>query len=78
MTDICMFVLRVMNDLELKIGPECKKFANTYDKNRVKRQDRRSQKATKEARTAQKEENAAQLDVFLEEEGLLYSPGITD
>ena len=28
--------------------------------------------------TARKEENAAQLDVFLEEEGLLYGPGIAD
>ncbi|XP_071577515.1 uncharacterized protein [Temnothorax nylanderi] len=73
-----MFVLRVMNDLQLEIGPECNKFADTYDKDRVKRQNRRSQNATKEARTARKEENAAQLDVFLEEEGLLYGPGIAD
>ncbi|EFN77078.1 hypothetical protein EAI_15974 [Harpegnathos saltator] len=68
----------IMNDLELQIGPECKKCADTYDKNRVKRQDQRSQDASKEARTAQKEENAAQLDVFIEEEGLLYGPGIAD
>ena len=35
-----MFALKVMNDLELEIGPECKKFADTYNKNQVKKQDR--------------------------------------
>ena len=35
------FVLRVMNDLELLIGLECKNFADTYDWNRVKREGQR-------------------------------------
>ena len=72
------FVLRVMNDLELLIGLECKNFADTYDRNRIKRGGRRSRSASKEARTARKEEKAAKLDAFLKEEGLLYGPGIAD
>ena len=69
------FVLRVMNDLGLLIGLECKNFVD--DRNRLKRGGRRLRSASKEARTAQKEK-AAQLDTFLEEEGLLYGPGIAD
>jgi len=32
----------------------------------------------KEARTAKKQEAAAQMDAFAEGEGILYSPGIAD
>ncbi|XP_025264145.1 uncharacterized protein LOC112637805 [Camponotus floridanus] len=73
-----LFVLKVMRDLDLTIGLECKNFADSYDSNRVKRQERRSLNSSKEARTAQKEKNAAELDDFIEEEGLLYGPGIAD
>ncbi|XP_071633109.1 uncharacterized protein [Temnothorax longispinosus] len=72
------YVLRAMNDLELQIGPECKKFADMYDDARVHRQNRRSKSSSKEARTAAKEKSAAQLNAFAEEEDLMYGPGIAD
>ncbi|XP_011871647.1 PREDICTED: uncharacterized protein LOC105564113 [Vollenhovia emeryi] len=72
------FVLRVMNDLKLPIGLECKRFADSYDTNRVKRQNLRSLNSSKEARTAQKEKKTAEMGDFLEVEGLLYGPGIAD
>lgn len=53
-------------------------FADSYDTNRAKRQDRRSLNSSKEARIAQKEKKTAEIDGFLEVEGLLYGPGIAD
>ena len=67
-----------MNDLELLIGMKCKNFADTYDRNRVKRGGQRSRSTSKEVRTARKEEKAAQLDALLDEKGVLYGPGIAD
>lgn len=73
-----VFILKVMNDLQVEIGPSCKQFADMYDSNRIRRQDRRSRDGSKSARSARKQETAEQLDAFLEEEGLLYGPGIAD
>jgi len=70
------FFLNIMNDLELPIGIQCKTFADQKTAYRVRRQDRRSQSRSKEARTAKKQEAAAQMDAFAEEKGILYGPGI--
>ena len=74
----CLFLLQIMQDMNIKIGQQAKSFADVYDKHRVERQERRSLTSTKEARTARKEEQTAQLQEFQEEEGLLYGPGIAD
>jgi len=64
--------------MNIIIGQQAKSFADAYDEHRVERQERRSLTSTKEARTARKEEQTAQLRAFQEEEGPLYGPGIAD
>jgi len=72
------FILNIMNDLELPIGIQCKTFADEQTANRIRRQDRRSQSRSKEARIAKKKEAAAKMDAFEEKEDILYGPGIAD
>jgi len=72
------FILTIMNDLQLQIGIQCKTFADQHIAYRVQRQDRRTQSRSKAARTAKKQEAAAQIDAFAEEEGILYGSGIAD
>ncbi|KZC07937.1 hypothetical protein WN55_10083 [Dufourea novaeangliae] len=67
-----------MQELDLVIGQQCKMFANVYDEQRLKRQERRSFSTTREARIARKKKNATLLEEFEEEEGLMYGPGIAD
>lgn len=71
-------VLKIMETLELKIGQQCKFFADTSDAQRVTRQERRSLSCTKEARTARRLRQIKQNQFNEEEEGLLYGPGIAD
>lgn len=71
-------VLKIMETLELKIGQQCKFFADTSDAQRVTRQERRSLSSTKEARTARRLRQIEQNQFNEEEEGLLYGPGIAD
>jgi len=70
------FILNIMNDLVLPIGIQCKTFVDQQTAYRVRRQDRRSQSRSKEARTAKKQKAAAEMDAFAE--GILYYPGIAD
>lgn len=72
------FVLKVMEVLDLIIGQQCKTFTDNYDRERVKRQERRSLDSTIEARTARRKENQTLLQQFEEEESPIYGPGIAD
>lgn len=71
-------VLRIMNLLNLTIGTYAKVFAHNTDEARISRQDRKSLSETKDARTARKQQQIEENQLFEEEEGLLYGPGIAD
>ncbi|EZA51519.1 hypothetical protein X777_09816 [Ooceraea biroi] len=67
-----------MDTLELKIGTHCKEYADSYDATRIRQQERQSLSSSKEARTARKELNLQQQQLYEDAEGLLYGPGIAD
>lgn len=67
-----------MNVLEIKIGQQCRMFAEMYDKKRINRQERRSLTATKKARLAHKQQKLERNELYEEAEGLLYAPRIAD
>ncbi|KZC13138.1 hypothetical protein WN55_05370 [Dufourea novaeangliae] len=71
-------ILKMMNILEIKIGHECKSFADKYNAARVNRQERRSRSSSKEARSARRKEQLKQQQFFEEAEGLLYGTGIVN
>ena len=45
-------ILKIMDILEIKIGPQCKQYADSHDAERIKRQEQVSLSTTKEARAA--------------------------
>lgn len=71
-------VMKIFNILELKIGPQCRMYAENQDAQRVKRQEQRSKSRTKEGRTARRDEQTRLQSFYEETEGLLYGPGIAD
>lgn len=71
-------ILQIMNSIDIVIGQQCKIFADQYDAQRIRRQERRSASSTKETRSTHREQNAALQEFFEETEGLLYGPGIAD
>lgn len=71
-------ILMIMNELNIVVGSQSFNFAKNMDEQRVKRQNRRSGLATKEARKARKEEMAAANLAYEKDEGLLYGAGIDD
>jgi len=71
-------ILMVMNLLQIKIGQQCKMFADNANERRVRRQDKRHSLSSKEARTARRLENMNANDLYEEEEGILYGAGIAD
>ncbi|XP_071579129.1 uncharacterized protein [Temnothorax nylanderi] len=71
-------VLKIMEILQIKIGPQCKLFADNYKVERTKRQERRSFSSSREARLARKQRQIEQNELFEEAEGILYGPGIAD
>ncbi|XP_046588571.1 uncharacterized protein LOC124293108 [Neodiprion lecontei] len=71
-------ILTIMNALDIVVGTNCRVFAETSDEARIVRQNRLSLSETKEARTARKKQLAVENQLFEEEEGLLYAPGIAD
>jgi len=68
----------MMNELQIVVGSLSFNFGKQMDEQRVKRQNRRSDLETKEARKARKEEMLAANLSYEEEEGLLYDAGIAD
>jgi len=71
-------VLKTMQILDLKIGQQCKMFANNMDKQRIERANWRHSLSGKEARTTRRLEQMQQNQLFQETEGLLYGAGIAD
>ena len=68
----------MMNELNIIVGTYCKVFAENTDKARVERQNKMSLSETKAARTARKQKQIEENQLFEEAEGLLYGPGIAD
>ncbi|XP_066591618.1 uncharacterized protein [Prorops nasuta] len=71
-------VLHTMQLLNLKIGQQCKMFADNVDIQRIERERRRSSLSNKEARTARRLEQLQQNEFHEEAEGQLYGAGIAD
>ncbi|CAH2086449.1 unnamed protein product [Euphydryas editha] len=75
-------LLMVMNELNVVVGSQSFNYAESMDRNRVTRQNRRSSLETKEARIACQVELQAKNDAYelllMGSEGLLYGAEITD
>ncbi|XP_074111938.1 uncharacterized protein LOC141535740 [Cotesia typhae] len=71
-------ILRIMNLLNLNIGTYAKIFADSTDEERITRQNRKSLSETKEARSARRQHQIDENQLFEEAEGLLYGPGIAN
>lgn len=71
-------VLKVFETMEIVVGPIAKKYADKRDSERIMQAEKRHEKASKEARTARREAQAALQELYEEEEGVLYGPGIAD
>ena len=67
-----------MDVLEIKIGPQCKPYADSYDAEHINRQERASLRGAKEARAARIMNQIQEQQFFQEPEGSLYSPRIAD
>lgn len=70
--------LKIMNNLDIQIGTQCKIFVENVDRDRIARQNRRSLNESKEARLARKQQGLQENALFDEAEGILYAPGIAD
>ena len=71
-------ILNTMQQLQLKIGQQCKMFADNVDKQRIERENRSASLSTKEARTARRLEQLHQNEYYEEAEGVLYGAGIAE
>ena len=71
-------ILTIMDVLEIKIGPQCKQYVDTYDAEYIKRQERASLSGTKEARAARIMNQIHEQEFFEESEGFLYGLRISD
>ncbi|KYQ56969.1 hypothetical protein ALC60_04084 [Trachymyrmex zeteki] len=71
-------LLMIMQLLGLKIGQQCKMFADNVDNRRVARQDKRHSLSSKEARTTRRMEKMHANELYEEEEGLMYGAEIAD
>lgn len=71
-------ILTMMKSLGIDIGPNCKKYAKKKDESRIKRQEVRAHERTKEARYKRKIAQTKKNEVDIEEEEILYGPGIAD
>lgn len=71
-------ILKLMNELGIIVGTYCKVFAENTDEARIVKQNRMSLSETKAARTARKQQQLEDNQLFEEAEGLLYGPGIAD
>lgn len=62
------------------VGPTAKNYADKRDKraDKIMQAEKRHEKASKEARTARREAQATLQELYKEEEGILYGPGIAD
>ena len=65
-----------MNKLKIIVGTYSKVFGENTDEAPVARQNRMSLSETKAAGTARKQQQIEDNQLFEEDEGLLYAPGI--
>lgn len=83
-TAACIFnegqkpILKILEVMGCSLGPGSLSFAEDCDNARVQRADQRSSFASKAARIARREARAAEEEVYDEEEGTMYGPGIAD
>ncbi|XP_043264265.1 uncharacterized protein LOC122404392 [Colletes gigas] len=70
--------LKTTEALDITIGKHCKRFTDSRDEMRLNKAEFRSLQRTKETRTVIKMKRTLQQELFEEEEGLLYGPGIAD
>ena len=81
---VCIFneaslpVLKIMDTMLIKIGPQSHAFTNRRDQQRINRSEIRASEASKESRTARMAERSANNAVFEVEEGTLYEAGMAD
>lgn len=71
-------VLKIMDVTGVKIGNAAYDLAVRRDDARLERSDHRASMASKEARIAARKEKASKNELYKEEEGCLYGPGIAD
>ncbi|XP_011687372.1 PREDICTED: uncharacterized protein LOC105449700 [Wasmannia auropunctata] len=71
-------ILKTMTTIGIIVGEKAKMFSEERDQHRLERSARRSLEATKEARTNRRHEQMAKNQLYEEEEGLLYGPGISE
>lgn len=71
-------ILKIMDELKIVIGQQCRLFAEKCDSERIERQERRSISSTREARLARREEQSALNEFYEKSEGLLYVAGTAD
>ena len=67
-----------MDVLEIKIGPQCKQYADFYDAERIKRQERTSISNTEEVRAVHITNEIQEQKFFKESEDFLYRSRIAD
>lgn len=71
-------ILRILKDLDIIIGVQCRSFAEEMDDKRTKRQDSRHRSCSRKSRAARKQQAVQQSELLEEAEGVLYGPGIAD
>lgn len=71
-------ILKMMEVMGVQIGPGAATFARVQDDARERTDNRRSSKASKEARTDRRSARSEENDAFEAVEGILYGTGIAD
>lgn len=84
MLAVCVFnegsctLLKILEILGVKIGPNSHDFVSKRDEQRVRMANKQNEQSTKDARIAKKKELQEQEEAYAEQFGLLYGPGIDD
>ena len=71
-------IFKVMKGLKIKIGPQCKQYADSYDAELIKYQERASLNDAKEPRVVRIINQIQVQEFFEESERFLYGPRIVD
>ncbi|KYN12200.1 hypothetical protein ALC57_15632, partial [Trachymyrmex cornetzi] len=83
-TAACMFnegqipILKILETMGCVLGSGSVRFAEDCDNARVRQADRRTSDASKSAQIARREARAAKDELYDQEEGTMYGPGIAD
>ncbi|EZA47227.1 hypothetical protein X777_16489 [Ooceraea biroi] len=71
-------LLQIMEGMGIKLGINAKIMADRRDERRFRIAEKRATAASKEARLAHRLEQCTKNELYEEEEGILYGPGIAD